>query len=55
MNDTSFNNLRYYMDETSAPYEDGECPFVRTENDDQFDAYLIKKYGLILKNKENIV
>ena len=39
-------NLRYYMDETSAPYPENECPYPRTEEDDAFDEMIIEKYHL---------
>ena len=44
--------LRYVMDETSAPYEDGENPFVRTKEDDEFVEKIIAKYHLITKEME---
>lgn len=39
-------NLRFVMDETSAPYEKNENPFPRTKADDEFDKLIIKKYHL---------
>ena len=39
-------NLRYYMDESAAPYEDGDNPYIRTESDDAFDEKMIEKYHL---------
>ena len=45
--------LRCFMDETSAPYEDGENPFVRTKEDDEFDEMIIAKYHLTTKEMEN--
>ena len=44
--------LRFYMDESSAPYSDNDNPFVRTKNDDKFDEMIIKKYHLITKEME---
>ncbi len=46
---------RFYMDDTSIPYEEYENPFVRTEKDDEFDEMIIKKYGLITKEMENVL
>lgn len=45
-------NLRYFMDETSAPYEDGENPFPRTKEDDEFDEMMIAKHHLVTKEME---
>jgi hypothetical protein len=42
-------NLRYYMDETSAPYAEGENPFETTEEDKEFEEKLIAKYHLVKK------
>lgn len=39
-------NLRYYMDETSAPYPENEYPYPRTKEDDAFDEMIIEKYHL---------
>ena len=39
-------NLRYYMDETSAPYPENECPYPWTKEDDAFDEMIIEKYHL---------
>jgi hypothetical protein len=44
-------NLRYYMDETSAPYPEGENPFETTEEDMEFERRLIEKYHLVTKEK----
>lgn len=41
--------LQYYMDESAAPYEDGENPYERTKEDDEFDKEMIKKYQLHMK------
>ncbi len=42
----SNEKLRFYMDETSAPYDEHKNPFIRTEKDDAFDKMLIEKYHL---------
>ena len=39
-------NLQYYMDESATPYEDGENPYMRTKEDDEFDEKMIEKYHL---------
>lgn len=44
--ETNHSGLRFYMDESGRPYEEGENPFPRTPKDDAFDAYLIKKFHL---------
>lgn len=49
--DTS-RNLRYFMDETSAPYEEGKNPFPMTEEDRAFEEALISKYHLVTKEME---
>ena len=46
--------LRFYMDETSAPYSDNDNPFVRTKDDDEFDKMIIDKYKLATKEMENV-
>ncbi len=46
-------NLRFFMDETSAPYEQNENPFPRTDSDDEFDKMIIDKYHLITKEMED--
>ncbi len=43
------------MDETSAPYEKDENPFVRTKEDDEFDKMIIDKYQLVAKGVEDVV
>jgi len=48
----SVENLRFFMDESSAPYEEGENPFPRTKRDDEFDEMIIKKYHLVTKEME---
>ena len=47
----SKNEEKLYLvaDETSAPYENWENPFTRTEEDDEFDLKVAEKFGLILK------
>ena len=46
------NTLRFYMDETSAPYSDAENPFVRTKEDDDFDKAIIEKYHLETRDND---
>ena len=53
MTDT-VNTLRFYTDETSAPYSDKDNPFSRTKNDDEFDKMIIEKYKLTTKEKEKL-
>ena len=48
----STEKLSFFMDETSAPYEDGENPFPRTKEDDEFDEMIIAKYHLTTKEME---
>lgn len=36
-------------DETSAPYEDWENPFTRTEEDDALDLKVAEKFGLVIE------
>ena len=50
----TINTLRFYMDETSAPYSDKDNPFKRTKEDDEFDKMIIEKYKLITKEMENL-
>ncbi len=38
--------LRFYMDETSAPYEEGQNPFEWTEEDEEFEKRMVEKYHL---------
>ena len=45
--------LRFYMDETSVPYDENKNPFIRTEEDDAFDKMLIAKYHLTTVEMEN--
>ena len=47
-----YKEFRYYMDDTSIPFEDDDNPFPRTKEDDEFDEKMIKKYNLVLKEKE---
>ena len=51
MSDTQ--KLRFYTDESGIPYEDGENPFPRTKEDDDFDQMMIEKYNLVLKEEED--
>lgn len=48
----STDNLRFVMDETSAPYEQNENPFPRTKADEEFDEMIISKYHLTTKEME---
>ena len=41
--------LYLVADETSAPYEDCENPFVRDEDDDAFDLKVAEKFGLVIE------
>ncbi len=50
MNDET--KLYLFMDETGRPYEEGENPFPRTPEDDEFDRQLFKKLGLVLAEDE---
>ena len=45
------NEEKLYLvaDETSAPYEDWENPFTRTEEDDAFDLKVAEKFGLVIE------
>ena len=47
------NDLRFFMDETSAPYEEKDNRFFRTKEDDEFDEMIIAKYNLVTKEMEN--
>lgn len=49
----SIDNLRFVMDETSAPYEENENPFVQTELDNEFEQMIINKYHLTTKEMED--
>ena len=50
---SDIQKLRFYTDESGTPYEDGENPFPRTKEDDEFDQMMIKKYNLVLKEDED--
>lgn len=50
----SADNLRFVMDETSAPFEENENPFIQTETDDEFDQMIINKYHLTTKEMEQV-
>ena len=41
--------LYLIADETTAPYEEGKNPFVRSEQDDEFDLKVAKKFGLVIE------
>jgi hypothetical protein len=49
------SNLRFFMDETSSPYSEDENSFVRTEDDDDFDEMIIKKYKLVTNEQETLL
>jgi hypothetical protein len=51
-NGTDTGNLRFFMDETSVPYPEGENPFPRTKEDDEFEKMVIEKYHLVTKEME---
>ena len=42
---SDIQKLRFYTDESGTPYEDGENPFPRTKEDDDFDQMMIEKYN----------
>lgn len=48
----SDNKLHLFVDETSAPYEEGKNPYPRTKKDDEFDGYIIAKLHLVTKEEE---
>lgn len=48
----SAENLRFVMDETSAPYEQNENPFTQTDSDNEFEEMIISKYHLTTKEME---
>ena len=50
---SDIQKLRFYTDESGTPYEDGENPFPRTKEDDDFDQMMIEKYNLVLKEAED--
>jgi hypothetical protein len=45
----NINDLKFFMDETSAPYSDNENHFVVTKEDELFDEAIIAKYHLIIE------
>lgn len=45
------DNLRFVMDETSAPHEQNENPFSRTNADIEFEKMMIDKYHLVTKEE----
>lgn len=51
---TDWKKLRFFMDETSVPYEENENPFPRAKEDDVLDEMIIEKYHLITKEMETI-
>lgn len=48
----SIENLRFVMDETSAPYEQNENPFSQTDADAKFEKMIINKYHLVTEEME---
>lgn len=48
------DSLRFIMDETSAPYEQNENPFPRTDSDNEFEDMIIRKYNLTTKEMETV-
>lgn len=50
----STDNLRFVMDETSAPYEENENLFVQTELASEFEQMIINKYHLTTKEMESV-
>ncbi len=48
----TIGKLRFYMDESSAPYSESDAPIVRTKEDDEFDDMIIAKYHLVTEEKE---
>lgn len=46
------NDLRFFMDESSAPFEDDSNPFPRTKEDEEFERMIIARFHLITKEKE---
>ena len=50
----SADNLRFVMDETSAPYEQKENPFPQTDSDNEFEDMIIKKYNLATGEMEAV-
>ena len=46
--------MYYVMDETDAPYENGENPFPRTKEDDLFLLKIAKENGLELKKDSHL-
>ncbi len=49
------DSLRFVMDETSAPYEEGENPYIQTELDNEFEQMIINKYNLTTKEMESYI
>lgn len=48
----SVSEVKYYMDDTSIPYDTEEYSFQRIAKDDDFDREMIHKYNLVTKEKE---
>lgn len=48
----NIENLRFFMDEDAVPYPEGEIPFPRTKEDDDFEKMIIEKFHLITKEME---
>ena len=45
------NEEKLYLiaDETTAPYEEGKSPFIRTEQEEEFDRKVVEKFGLAIE------
>ena len=41
--------LYFIADETTAPYEEGKNPFIRTEQEEEFDRKVVEKFGLAIE------
>ena len=52
MKDNNENLLRYWHDETDAPYEDGECPLSKKDLGELVDK-AIQHYEFIIHVEEN--
>lgn len=42
----------FIMDESDRPYEPGENPFPYTKADEEYEDYIIKKFGLKRKGED---
>lgn len=50
----SDETLRFFMDESSAPYSENDAFFSKSEEDEIFDEMIIAKYGLTTKAMEEV-